>query len=63
MRTIFVTNRVVEDAQTAKLLADLQMTPVLQDVSLRGIARDIPVYAIGCLKISVVAAACWIMAR
>ena len=43
-RSIFVTNSVVEDALTAKLIADLQMTPVLQDVSLRGIARYIPVY-------------------
>ena len=50
MRTIFLTDSVVEDAQTAKLLADLQMTPVLQDVSLRGIARDIPVYRSADLK-------------
>ncbi len=46
-RSIFVTNSVVEDAQTAKLLADLHLAPVLQKVSLRGIARNIPVYAIG----------------
>lgn len=46
-RSIFVTNSVVEDVHTARLLADLHLTPVLQEVSLRGIARDIPVYAIG----------------
>jgi class 3 adenylate cyclase len=46
-QSIFVTNTVVDDTQTAKLLADLHLTPILQDVSLRGIARDIPVYAVG----------------
>ena len=49
-RSIFVTNSVVEDAQTAKLLADLHLTTVLEEVSLRGIACDSPVYAIGGLE-------------
>jgi class 3 adenylate cyclase len=46
-QSIFITNSVVDDAQAAKLLADMHVTPVLQQVSLRGIARDIPVYAVG----------------
>ena len=49
-RSIFVINSVVEDAQTAKLLADLHLTTVLEEVSLRGIACDSPVYAIGGLE-------------
>ena len=46
-QSIFVTGTVVEDAQSARLFADLHLTPVLQHVSLRGVARDISVYAVG----------------
>ncbi len=46
-KSIFATGSVVEDVQAAKLLADLQLAPVLQQVSMRGITRDIPVYAVG----------------
>lgn len=46
-QSIFVTNTVVEDSQAAKLFADSHLTPILQDVSLRGIARNVPVYAVG----------------
>ncbi len=45
-QSILVTGSVVGDPQTAKLLADRDMTPVPRKASLRGISREIEVYAI-----------------
>ncbi len=46
-QSVFVTGQVVGDARTARLLAEMNLTPVPQAVALRGIARDIAVYAVG----------------
>jgi class 3 adenylate cyclase len=46
-QSVFVTRQVVEDARTARLMTEMNLTPVPQTVSLRGIARDIAVYAVG----------------
>jgi class 3 adenylate cyclase len=45
-QSIFVTGAVVENAEAARLLTDLKLTAVPQQVSLRGIARDVPVFAV-----------------
>ena len=45
-RSIFVTGSVVEDNKTIALLKSRALTPVSDDVSLRGIERNVRVYAI-----------------
>jgi len=45
-QAIFVTGAVVEDPKAGRMLTDHQLTPERQHVSLRGIDREIPVFAI-----------------
>lgn len=45
-QSIFATGAVVNDAKSAGLLAARQLTPVSQEVGLRGIERQVQVYAI-----------------
>jgi class 3 adenylate cyclase len=45
-RAIYATGPVVEAARAAHLLDDLHLTPTASNVGLRGISRDIPVFAI-----------------
>ena len=45
-QSIFATGAVVDDNKTADLLLRKSLTPQSQNVSLRGIAREVPVYAI-----------------
>jgi len=45
-QVIFVTGTVVEDPKAGRMLTDQQLTPERQHVSLRGIDREIPVFAI-----------------
>jgi class 3 adenylate cyclase len=45
-RSIFVTEPVVANEQTARLLAAAGLTPVPQQASLRGIADQVTVYEI-----------------
>lgn len=45
-QAIFATKSIVEDSDAARLFAEKHLTPVLKEVNLRGIARDIPVYAV-----------------
>ena len=45
-QSIFATGAVVDDSKTADLLLRKALTPQSQSVSLRGIEREVPVYAI-----------------
>jgi class 3 adenylate cyclase len=45
-REIFVTGAVVNDAKAANLLQEKALTPKAQTASLRGIAREVVLYAI-----------------
>jgi class 3 adenylate cyclase len=45
-QSIFATGTVVDDGKTADLLLSKALTPRSQSVSLRGIEREVPVYAI-----------------
>ena len=45
-QSIFATGAVVDDGKTADLLLSKALTPQSQNVSLRGIEREVPVYAI-----------------
>ena len=46
LQSIFATGAVVSDSKTADLLLRKALTPQSQSVSLRGIEREVPVYAI-----------------
>ena len=46
-QSVFVTGQVVGDARTARLLDEMNLTAVPQSVTLRGITRDIEVFAVG----------------
>ena len=46
-QSVFVTGQVAGDARTARLLARMNLTAVPQAVQLRGVARDIAVFAVG----------------
>ena len=49
-QSIFATGAVVDDGKTADLLLSKALTPRSQSVSLRGIEREVPVYAIPGLR-------------
>lgn len=46
-QSIFLTGQVANDPQTARFLAYRDMTPIPKRVALRGVSRDIQVYAVG----------------
>jgi class 3 adenylate cyclase len=46
-QSVFATGQVVGDARAARLLEEMHLTAVPQAVHLRGVARDIAVYAVG----------------
>jgi class 3 adenylate cyclase len=46
-KAIYATGPVVGDVRAARMLAELNLTPRPQPVQLRGLAHDVPVFAIG----------------
>jgi class 3 adenylate cyclase len=45
-QAIFVTSAVVDDKNSANILAARRLQPVSQDLALRGIERDVRIFAI-----------------